>query len=281
MKKTLIILLISSFIVLALFVYHFVTFSDKKLHIVFCNVGQGDAIYIRTPSGADMLIDGGPDGSVLTCLTKHMPMWDKRIDVVFLSHPHADHATGLIEVMRHYKVSKLYYSTLSYSSPVVDAFEKELHKALIPFSATDVGDYYTVSDLSVEILWPPKQKSEVIHTDPNLVSLVQLIKYKDFEFLVTGDVEVEQYENAIKTVQDIDVLKVPHQGSKTGLNTQALARLRPDIAVISVGENTYGHPAKSILNLLSTHKIPYKRTDINGTIEIVTDGERIEVITQR
>ena len=86
-------------------VYQNITYNDKKLHVVICDVGQGDAIFIRTPSGSDILIDGGPDDSVLACLGKHMPFWDRTLEIMILTHPHADHLTGLIDVSKSYSVS--------------------------------------------------------------------------------------------------------------------------------------------------------------------------------
>mgnify|MGYP001618356405 CR=1 FL=1 len=109
MRSKLLFSLISGVLLLIFAIYQFISFSDKKLHIVFCSVGQGDAILIRTPEGSDILVDGGPDESVSNCLSRHMPLWDRTIEVVYLTHPDADHLTGLIQVIKTYNVK--YFGT--------------------------------------------------------------------------------------------------------------------------------------------------------------------------
>src|SRR3990170_7268003 len=88
----------SFFVLVGILVYQYAKFNDGKVHIVFCDVGQGDAIFLRTPKGADILVDGGPNESVLACLSGHMPFWDRDLELVILTHPHADHLNGLISV---------------------------------------------------------------------------------------------------------------------------------------------------------------------------------------
>src|SRR4030065_2811157 len=92
------------FILSGLFGYDQAKYNDNKLHVVFCNVGQGDAIFIRTPKGSDILVDGGPNDSVLSCLSNHMHIWDRDLEAVFLTHPHKDHLNGLIYVLKRYQV---------------------------------------------------------------------------------------------------------------------------------------------------------------------------------
>src|SRR3989337_4197125 len=105
MRKFLLISSVLLFLLGCIFVYQNIIYNDKKLHVVICNVGQGDAIFVRTPSGSDILIDGGPDDSVLNCLGKHMPFWDRTLELVMLSHPHTDHFMGLFSVLQNYKVT--------------------------------------------------------------------------------------------------------------------------------------------------------------------------------
>src|SRR3989344_6568995 len=104
MKKVFLIGTVLFFLLGCILVYQNITYNDKKLHVVFCDVGQGDAIFVRTPNGSDILIDGGPDDSVLNCLGKHMPFWDRDLELVILTHPHSDHFTGLFSVLKTYKI---------------------------------------------------------------------------------------------------------------------------------------------------------------------------------
>src|SRR5437867_4244168 len=99
MKKVLYVTTVAVIFLIVFAFYDYSRFSDGKLHITFCNVGQGDGIFIRTPSGKNILIDGGPDKSILSCLAEHMPFWDRTIHLMFLSHPHDDHFAGLYYVI--------------------------------------------------------------------------------------------------------------------------------------------------------------------------------------
>ncbi len=99
--------LVGAFIVLGLLIGVLTSLPDGKLHLVFCDVGQGDAIYIKTPKGSDILVDGGPNEKVLDCLGRHLPFYDRDIELVVLTHPHADHFTGLISVLERYSVKKI------------------------------------------------------------------------------------------------------------------------------------------------------------------------------
>src|SRR4051812_44999369 len=102
MKNSILFTFVGLVLVIVLAVFEAGKFNDGKLHVIFCNVGQGDAIFIRTPNGKNMLIDGGPDRSVLNCLAKHMPFWERRIDLMLLTHPHADHFMGMYYVLDRY-----------------------------------------------------------------------------------------------------------------------------------------------------------------------------------
>src|SRR3990172_8141877 len=108
MKKNVFILALASASLLILIIFVFFNFNDKKLHIVICNVGQGDAIFITTPVQAQILVDGGPDKAVLDCLSRHMPFWDRSLDAVILTHPDADHITGVVPVIERYSVNTLF-----------------------------------------------------------------------------------------------------------------------------------------------------------------------------
>ena len=100
--------LLSCAILLIIYGYHFVALTDKHFHLIFCNVGQGDGILIRSSTGRTVIIDGGPHENSLTdCLSRHLPLWQRQIDAVYLTHPDADHLAGLIQVVRTYNVKYL------------------------------------------------------------------------------------------------------------------------------------------------------------------------------
>ncbi len=271
-----------------LFTYQQARFNDSKLHIVFCDVEQGDAIYIRTSGGKDILIDGGPSEKVLNCLSRHMPFWDKTIDLIILSHPHADHITGLISVLDR-------YSLMHYASEKVENLnflQKRLQDKLAVKNITanylKSGDRIVFSDKTeIKTFWPDKNalekytiasKSANFDLDANGLCLVQLLSFGDFNLLLTGDTDISILNRIEKEIGDIDVLKVAHHGSKTGTNMQFLNEIMPELAVISVGkDNRYGHPARQVLDLLEKENIKTLRTDKDGEVEIIVDGKWYQI----
>ena len=267
-----------------LFVYQVFKFNDGNLHLVFCDVGQGDAILIRTSKGSNILIDGGPDDSVLNCLSKHLPFWDKSLSVLLLTHPHADHLTGLISVEKRYNLMS--YDTENLKNPGSGAKILQDRLALKNLSATYLkkGDRLSNKDnFSIKILWPSeeflensnkKQSNSSFDLDLNGFSIVSLLSFGNFKALLTADSPFSVNEIVGKETGSVDILQVPHHGSKTGLSQDFIAETRPKLAIISVGENNkYGHPSREALNLLQNNQIKYLRTDEKGDIEIVTDGK--------
>lgn len=282
MKKIVILICISILMFFGVVIYEKVVFSDHKLHIVFCNVGQGDAIFIRTPGGKDMLIDGGPDDSVLSCLSRHMPFWDRQLELMFLTHPHADHFTGLISVIQRYRL--LYFYTEKLENNKTGGF-KEFLQILKEKGLTSanlyLGDQFKTNDgVQIKVLGPSKEY--LVQTSPGgtigeskeFASLILHISYGEFDAITTGDSQVAGLSEALqRRIPSVEVLQVPHHGSRFGLNTELIDEISPKVAVISVGRNRYGHPSKEVLNLLGTNHIKTLRTDQNGDVEIVSDGK--------
>jgi len=264
-------------IVGGLFFYDQSKFNDGKLHVVFCNVGQGDATFIRTPRGTDILIDGGPDDSVLNCLTNHMPFWDRTIEVVFLTHPHADHLNGVLSTLKRYNVIHYVRQKGEISSDLAKAEKAILADKKLSAKLFAKGDSLKIKD-GVEFftLWPEKLPLILNEKDldVNGYSLIELVQYGKFKILITGDAPSSAQDKAVIGVGQISVLRIAHHGSKTGLDDKILGELSPDLAVISVGaKNRYGHPSPKILELLKRFGIKTLRTDQDGEIEIVSDGK--------
>ena len=272
-SKLKIFLIFSSLLFLlgCILIYQNITYNDKKLHVVICDVGQGDAIFVRTPNGSDILIDGGPNDAVLNCLSKHMPFWDRTLEIAILTHPDADHVTGLIDVIKRYKLIHFYTSNIKTDTAVYAQFLKTLQDYKIKQNFLWQGDKFTFKDgLTFETLWPTEEWEGLT---TNSFSVVQLLTYKNFKALLTGDLDVQQMERIDDLAGDIDFLKVPHHGSRFGLTAEIINILNPEIAVISVGKNSYGHPTQFILDLLKSASIKTLRTDQDGEAEVVSDGE--------
>jgi competence protein ComEC len=257
---------------LGLFVYDSIRFQHKYLKVVFCDVGQGDATYIRTPEGNDILIDAGPDNSVLLCLSENMPFWDKSLDLVILTHPDSDHYSGLIPVAREYEISSFATSFTPEDADGYKTLRSILAEKKVETRFVCGGDSYSFSDeVSFEILWP--RSCTIASTDKNDNSVVTLLKYKDFKTLITGDAEASVGRFYQDMVGDVDILRVPHHGSRDGVDKDYLDATTPEIAVISSGAgNRFGHPVEEILNLLESESIQTLRTDETGDIRISSDG---------
>lgn len=286
MKKIIVIGLIILFSLSAIFVFQYAKFFDRKLHLVFCDVGQGDAIFVRTPKGLDILVDGGPDDKVLSCLSSHMPFWDRDLELVILTHPHADHLNGLISVLDRYKVDLFSTEMIKNNTGGFVTLMEQIKKQNINIHYVYSGDRFVFKDnVIVKIAGPGKEfvkltsPGGIIGEKKEFASVLSLIEYKEFSALLTGDSQVSGLEDALQPFgsaqgfRTVSVLQVPHHGSKTGLSSEILDVLKPGLAVISVGKNNYGHPTKETLELLRDRNIKILRTDEIGDIEIISDGE--------
>ncbi|OGG03736.1 hypothetical protein A2W14_05100 [Candidatus Gottesmanbacteria bacterium RBG_16_37_8] len=279
---------------LILLMVYFFSLPDGKLHIVFCDVGQGDAAYIRTGNGQDMLIDGGPNDKVLTCLGNNMPFYDRTIDVVLLTHPQKDHLQGLISVLERYSVK---YFVIGVEGNNTEGYRKLAdlikNKGII-YKNLYQGDNFLLGDVRMNVLWPEKkwvadriQSSEFriqnvgvavlgMSTDTNIndFSYYLHLSYGEFDALFSGDGDSRIQPEVMLTANlpDVELLKFPHHGSKTGILPEFLDKIKPETAVISSGKNPWGHPTKEALQLLVERGINILRTDKEGDIEFQTDG---------
>ena len=257
---------------------------DDRLHIYFCDVGQGDAILIKTQQNSQILVDGGPDDKVLECLSQALPFYDHDLDLVILTHPHADHLGGLIEVLRTYQIKKLIFWQIPYESADFQEFVDLVRQKNLPVEKVVVGDVLALDQQSRVEVWYPLSDEELKllgvgfspydGEDVNDSSIVFRLVCGNFEVLLTGDAPQSVQELLLQqgVVKESDVLKVAHQGAKDGLARDFLEKVNPQLAVISVGEdNRYGHPHAGTLEELQNAGVEVKRTDQDGTIEVVSD----------
>lgn len=282
MKKVWIIIGIAFVSLLLFAVFQYITFSDGRLKIVFCDVGQGDAILIATPSKKYILVDGGPDRKVLNCLAKHMPFWQRKIDLMILTHPHADHFFGMFYVLERYEVGAFATEKLVNKTKAYEEFLKKLDENDVRSQFVLAGDYWQLGEMVLEVAGPSdtylKQTSPggTIGESKEFASVILQIRYRSFSTLLTGDSQVQGLEDAL--YETIDVLHVPHHGSLSGLDKDVLNHLDPSLAVVSVGaENRYNHPHPQIVELLQSQQIKMLRTDQMGDVVIKSDGASFEV----
>ncbi len=282
MKKYFIVFGLLAICIVCLICYQLIIYSDKNLHLVVCDVGQGDALYMRLPNHMDVVVDGGGDPQILDCMSDHMPFWDRKIDVVFLSHGHEDHARGLVGVLSSYEVEYLVTEEdLGQGEVVEELLQTALdHDTEVKY--LQEGNTMRLGEMSFRVLWPSEEfvvttDDTVSSFDANSASLTLLATYGDIDVLLTGDVHEEVVREAV-TEYDPEIVKLAHHGSRTGTGGETFVLNKPALAVMSLGENnSYGHPHTEVIQALEQASIPYMRTDKQGSIEIVSDGKKFWV----
>lgn len=256
---------------------------DKNVHIFFFDVGQGDAELIEQ-GNFEILIDGGPDDKILSQIGEAMPVYDRKIEIVILSHPHADHLVGLNQLIDRYEIGKIYYSGVSYDSAAYKEFLSRIDQKNIPKEIPDIGkNIETFADAQLMFLWPGQKFSG--QSEENLNNTSEVFKFCYFEncALFTGDIETDgqkemfsnchpeanaeesSEENATYRSRSFayaqddkgcgflqsQILKLPHHGSQNGTDQALLDAISPEYVVIEVGtDNRYGHPHAPVLDLL-------------------------------
>jgi len=275
-------------LVLLTFILAIVSLPDAKLHLIACDVGQGDAI-LAVYKNTQVLIDGGPDKKILDCLSRQMPFWDREIEAVILTHPEDDHYGGLIEVLKSYKVDNLLANAVNSEKKGYQAYKQSVAdggvRVINPTNNTSVR----MGKLYLDIAWPSEGKMSEENVsgrtnvlgafgskkDLNTFSVVVNLTFGNFDALLPGDIGTGIIPDILAggEIIDVEYLKVPHHGSKNGLTKALLDKATPEIAVISVGsKNRYGHPNQETLKMLTDKGIRVLRTDEVGDIEIITDG---------
>lgn len=276
---------------------------DDYVHIVFCDVGQGDAILI-THNDKQLLIDSGPDDKVISCLEQYMPFWDRTIELFVLTHMDADHIGGSSSVLLNYFSDILLKHTSTKKTAVFEALERltssneHVGSVIRPIA----GDRLELTELVSATVISPRHtdfvleeakeaKTETILSDylelnwvengilksENDLSIALIVDIGEVKVLLSGDIELEGELAIIKSgmTEPINILKVGHHGSKSSSSRQFLSIFRPEVSVISSGKNNqFNHPSTRVTELLRELKIDILRTDTLGNIEFITDGTR-------
>jgi len=253
---------------------------DNKLHVYFLDVGQGDAILLRAPGGQVVLVDGGPDPLTLASrLGQILPFWQRRVDLVVATHADQDHLAGLISVLERYRVGHvLQPATMGEGALVAQWQEALLSSGAQVVEASRGTRVWLGEELCVEVLHPPPAGSRnVREADDNQDSVVLRVQQGSFALLLTADIDAEGEAELLQMGQPLQatLLKVAHHGSTSATSARFLAAVSPQMAVISVGAgNRFGHPGEEVLQRLEQADCRVFRTDAQGTVEVVTDGQR-------
>lgn len=218
--------------------------------VVFLNVGQGDAIYIRTPNGKDVLIDGGKGEAVLRELSAAMPLWDRDLDLVLATHPDADHIEGLVPVLSRYRVGTILRRVIPSASHLADDFEKVVQDSGARIIDPREQMRITLGENCELFVYPFIQLATEM--DTNAQSIVSLFDCMGMRVLLTGDAPVEVERELVREFDlRADVLKAGHHGSRTSTSSELLSELQPRVTIISAGkDNGYGHPHREVMQRL-------------------------------
>jgi len=250
--------------------------QDNSLEVTFLDVGQGDAIFIETPYKNQILIDGGPNSMILEKLAEEMPFWDRTIDLLILTHPEADHITGLLSVLESYNVQRILWTGIVRDTSQYDKWKEMIQKEDAEIIIAHSSQELKIGKVSLDILYPFESLEGEKIKDSNDTSIVSRLSFGNNSFLFTGDA-TKVSENKIISKEgynlNSDVLKVGHHGSKTSTSPKFLENVLPDIAIISCGkDNSYGHPHEEVLKSLEELGINILRTDQDGDIKIISNG---------
>lgn len=262
-------------------------FEAKRLTIDVFDIGQGDAIFITTPSRERILVDGGPDATIVAKLFRRLGFFNRTIDLIIPTHPQADHITGLIPVLKKLRVARVMLSQIRNETPEYKILREKIAEYTIP--TLDAGEISTImigegDPVTLDVLWPRRSYGDRLVDDPNTVSTVFRLTYHNTRFLFTGDADAAIEQALLEDGVDLraDVLKVGHHGSDTSTTEAFLDAVDPSVAVISVGKkNHFGHPSRRVLRRLEQKGVRVYRTDLNGDVRITSDGRTITVKPQR
>lgn len=293
--------------------FSFLPPDDQSLKVYFFDIGQGDATLIKK-GDFDILIDGGPDARIIQKLGIVLPFYDREIEIMLLTHPHADHLVGQIEVLRRYNVRKVLYTGVVHTTDEYLAWLAEIRKQGVPMEIVKAGAKYEIQENAAKI---DRDKAsgalEILHPFEDLsgqrisgeaqekgglndTSIVAKLVYGNTSFLFTGDAGIEVEKQLLSSQSCIDnnekcelmtnhlrsdVLKVGHHGSKYSTSKEFLEAVKPGYAVIQVGKNRYGHPAFKVLWNLKEAGARVFRNDKDGDVVFESDGADIKIKVNR
>lgn len=252
-------LVVGLLLILGFWVYR--EWPGSEVEVVVCDVGQGDGMVIIEGNRQVVIDVGRDDGRFLACLSRVMPFWDRTIEGVMLTHADADHAGGLTGLMDHYEVSQVLSTetTLTELEDILRGVEVEKLAA---------GDVWRYGSMVGEVVWPDENEhcSSGERNECSLVMRLEIMGGNSWWMAADAGQEIEKELLVRGKVRQTDILKVAHHGSKTATTESFLEILQPTMAVISVGENSYGHPDNGVLERLMKWGVEMKRTDEEGNL---------------
>lgn len=256
--------------------------NSDKFRLIFCDIGQGDGMLLVTPGGSQIVVDGGPGNKILECLAKHMPFYDRDVEVIVSTHPQQDHMQGLIAILERYQVKNIAATGISHSTDFYKVWQGSTAGEGAKIVEAKAGEKIKVDDVILEVLWPPVDQLAIWQQSPpsdlNESAVVIKAVYGDFCAYLTGDAPKEILVNIMD--EPCEVLKLSHHGSRTGTDKAVITKSSPMIAIAQLGlKNRYGHPHQEVLDAVGD--ITFLRNDLNGEVEVDSDGKGWSVRSDR
>ncbi|MBU0648314.1 hypothetical protein KJ855_03995 [Patescibacteria group bacterium] len=264
-------LLVLVFLNIVCWSHYYLHRQTPKNTITFFDIGQGDSFLIQTRHNTQILIDGGPDNTILSHLSDSIPFYDKTIELSILTHPHEDHLNGILYTNDYYRIEKTIFNKIPYDNSTFDSFKKEITNQNISFSPGQAGQRIIIDNqYYLDILYPFNNYNANDSLDINDQSIALKLTSPHASILFLADLSSDIEQKLIDKygdLLDIDIIKIGHHGSKYSTSKLLLQTTTPDIAVISCGENNkYGHPHTETIDLLNQYHIKILRTDVEGNI---------------
>ena len=252
--------------------------GDDPLRVWMFDIGQGDSFFIEFPTGEQILIDGGRHDAVLGKLGSVLPPWDRTLDAIFVSHPDADHITGLVAVLERYDVERIYETGVMASTQVDRALQEQIEQEHAEEILVAKGSVVTIGDVRLTFIWPEQTFERERVEDRNNASMGFTLEYGETTMLFTADAEEEAEGEFMGELGQIDVLKVGHHGSLSSTTWDLLSQIQPTYALVSAGaDNAYGHPHPVVLRRLEDWGTQIFRTDLQGDILVTSFGGEPQV----
>ncbi|MFH1402309.1 MAG: ComEC/Rec2 family competence protein [Patescibacteria group bacterium] len=272
-------ILLSLFLGITVFIWYAVGAEERGglLTVAFLDVGQGDAIFIESPSGKQILIDSGPNKKVLRELSKQMPFYDRTLDMLIVTHPDGDHIGGFPAILEAFQIGTILRTGVNCQTELCAELDKQIATQNIAEKIASRGMRLDLGDgVFLDILFPDRDATDF---ESNLSSLIIKLVFGENSFLLTGDSpqEIEKYLVVLDAENlATDVLKIGHHGSRTSTSELFVGFVNPTLAIISVGANNkYGHPHQEVLDILKNFEIKVLRTDQDSAIVIKSDGHNL------
>ena len=253
--------------------------KPEFLEVNFFDI-PGEAILVQTPERNQILIDGGSTSEILEKLSKEIPFWDREIELLILTHPDIDHLGGLLEVLKRYRVKNIIWTGIVKKGTGYEEWKKLIEKEKAKIEIAKAGKRVFCQDCQWEFkIFSPLLSLEGIEfKESNDTSVGGKFIFSKTSFLFTGDLSQTAEEKVLTRDFSLksEILKVAHHGSKTSTSEKFLEKVSPQIAIICADKNNkHGHPHQEVLDRLRKNGVKILRTDLNGDIKIISDGEKI------